>query len=41
MDYIIGFLFGYFFKQVWEYLKGISEVRPDEKIFWIEQDDLP
>tara|TARA_B100001559_G_C16311628_1_gene534546 strand:- start:65 stop:190 length:126 start_codon:yes stop_codon:yes gene_type:complete len=41
MDYIIGFLFGYFGKQIYNYLRELSDVRLEEQIFWIEQDDLP
>jgi len=41
MDYIVGFLFGYFGKQVYSYLKELSEVKVEEQIFWIDQDDLP
>lgn len=42
MDYIVGFLFGYFGKQVYNYLKELSDIRVEEQIFWIvEQDDLP
>ena len=42
MDYIVGFIFGYFVKEVWRYLNELSDVRADEQILWqYEEDDLP
>ena len=42
MDYFIGFLFGYFFKEVWHYLNELSDIRAEEQIIWeYDEDDLP
>lgn len=41
MDYFIGFLFGFFCKQLWAYLNELSNIREQEQIFWLDQDDLP
>lgn len=43
MDYIVGFIFGLFVKDIWRYLNELSDIRAfeEEQIFWADEDDLP
>ena len=47
MDYLIGFLLGYFFKEIGSYLKRLATPTPkdwDKEWDWItpiQEDDLP
>ena len=47
MDYIVGFLFGYFLKEMWAILKYLA-LKPQQRVVidewdWIhyQEDDLP
>lgn len=42
MDYFVGFLFGWFAKEIWRYLNELSDIRNEEQILWqYDEDDLP